>query len=102
MSNLIINGIDHSKLDIEWSKRGGIVAVQSTYAGIERDYVMYRAICADEVTYFINCNDTDDVLADIHIAEYFNFRMATPAECADAGVEYIEPPTRWLPMKGGE
>ena len=26
MKNLIINGIDHSKFDLEWAKRGGVVA----------------------------------------------------------------------------
>ena len=25
MNNLIINGIDHSKFDLEWAKRGGVV-----------------------------------------------------------------------------
>ena len=25
MNDLIINGIDHSKFDLEWSKRGGVV-----------------------------------------------------------------------------
>ena len=24
--------------------------------------------------------------------------MATPSECAEAGIEYIEPPARWFPI----
>ena len=28
MNNLIINGIDHSKFDIEWAKRGGVVMLK--------------------------------------------------------------------------
>ena len=27
MNNLITNGIDHSKFDLEWAKRGGVLAV---------------------------------------------------------------------------
>ena len=27
MNDLIINGIDHSKFDLEWAKRGGVVLI---------------------------------------------------------------------------
>ena len=29
MNNLIINGIDHSKFDLEWAKRGGVALLAS-------------------------------------------------------------------------
>ena len=97
MNDLIINGIDHSVFDLEWAKRGGVVMLKKHLS---------------KVTYVCNISGT------LHVAQtlgqkVFNgepfanvspklLRMATQSECAEAGVEYIEPPTRWLPMKGGE
>ena len=28
MNNLIINGVDHAKFDLEWAKRGGVTERQ--------------------------------------------------------------------------
>ena len=94
MTNLIINGIDHSVFDLEWAKRGGVVMLKKHLA---------------KVTYVCNISGS------MHVAQtlgqkVFNgksfanvsprlLRMATPAECAEAGVEYIEPPARWLPIE---
>ena len=93
MNNLIINGIDHSKFDIPWAKRGGVVMLKKHLS---------------KVTYVCNISGT------LHVAQtlgqkVFNgesfanvsprlLRMATPDECAEAGIEYIEPPARWLPI----
>lgn len=90
MSDLIINGIDHSKFDIEWAKRGGVVMLKKHLS---------------KVTYVCNISGT------LHVAQtlgqkVFNgesfanvsprlLRMATPSECAEAGIEYIEPPAVW-------
>ena len=94
MNNLIINGIDHSKFDIPWAKRGGVVMLKKHLS---------------KVTYVCNISGT------LHVAQtlgqkVFNgesfanvsprlLRMATPDECAEAGIEYIEPPARWLPIE---
>ena len=93
MNNLIINGIDHSVFDLEWAKRGGVVMLKKHLA---------------KVTYVCNISGS------MHVAQtlgqkVFNgksfanvsprlLRMATPAECAEAGVEYIEPPMMWRPI----
>ena len=29
------------------------------------------------------------------ILDHYHLRMATPQECAEAGIEYIEPPMMW-------
>ena len=81
MNNLIINGIDHSVFDLEWAKRGGWCIVRGEVCKFipKASYISY---------------DTD-ILFIRTIAE----RMATPKECANAGVEYIEPPARWLPIE---
>ena len=86
MNNLIINGIDHSKFDIPLAKRGGVVMLKKHLS---------------KVTYVCNISGT------LHVAQtlgqkVFNgesfanvsprlLRMATPDECSDAGIEYIEP-----------
>ena len=33
MSDLIINGIDHSVFDLEWAKRGGVSAIKAMKGG---------------------------------------------------------------------
>ena len=89
MNNLIINGIDHSKFDLEWAKRGGVVR------HFDGDAQYLKAI---------------DFFTDVHASLFWSLtektcqylknglRMATPSECAEAGIEYIEPPARWLPI----
>ena len=81
MNNLIINGIDHSKFDLDWAKRGGWCIVRGEVCKL-----------ISKATYISSDTDTLFVRA---IAE----RMATPNECAEAGIEYIEPPARWLPIE---
>ena len=80
MNNLIINGIDHSAFDLDWAKRGGWCIVRGEVCKL-----------ISKATYISSDTDTLFVRA---IAE----RMATPSECAEAGIEYIEPPARWLPI----
>ena len=94
MSNLIINGIDHSVFDLEWAKRGGIVHILDD--GIEPN-IEYLCLVVPKF---------DDLLVMILQSGNYSFffseftskkimRMATPAECAEAGIEYIEPPAMW-------
>ena len=81
MSDLIINGIDHSAFDLDWAKRGGWCIVRGEVCKL-----------ISKATYISSDTDTLFVRA---IAE----RMATREECAVAGIEYIEPPARWLPIE---
>lgn len=108
--NLIINGVDHAKFDLEWAKRGGVFVIKPKYMEINdetmRDYEFFYTFCAGKV---ICINDYRVVgLADgstyvgiidsINNDGYYEVRMATPSECAEEGVEYIEPPIRWRPI----
>ena len=96
MNNLIINGIDHGKFDLEWAKRGGVlVSLESENTRINM-FKFLRSITAEKIevsTMSQRCLVTN-------FYEYRRvFRMATPSECAEAGIEYIEPPARWLPIE---
>ena len=101
MNDLIINGIDHSVFDLEWVKKGG-VAYGVTQAGTYTLWTYFQGRFAFLAFRYQHCdwakaepqmclgslfNDTYVKIAD---------RMATPEECEAAGVEYIDPPIRWL------
>ena len=90
MSDLIINGIDHSKFDLEWAKRGGVI-FDSVY---EQIYIFVNKIDEEQIrlVYSSRLRGEIDFLSKSLIS---SLRMATPAECAEAGVEYIEPPMIW-------
>ena len=82
MSDLIINGIDHSAFDLDWAKRGGWCIVRGEVCKL-----------ISKATYISSDTDTLFVRA---VAE----RMATPEECRKAGVKHIEPPATWRDIKG--
>ena len=99
--NLIINGVDHAKFDLEWVKKGG-VAYGVTQAGTYTLWTYFQGRFAFLALRYQHCdwakagpqmclgslfNDTYVKIAD---------RMATPDECKAAGIEYIDPPIRWL------
>ena len=94
MNDLIINGIDHSKFDLEWAKRGGVI-FDAVY---EQIYIFVNKIDEEQIrlVYSSRLRGEIDFLSKSLIS---SLRMATPAECAEAGVEYIEPPARWLPIE---
>ena len=115
MNDLIINGIDYSKFDLEWAKRGGVVLIihddsqlkilanLAKYVGEWAYFIntTRHAIPDCEVYFTCGLSGSSDLetSSDTHYVE----RMATPSECAEAGIEYIEPPARWLPVEpGGE
>ena len=81
MNDLINSGIDHSAFDLDWAKRGGWCIVRGEVCKL-----------ISKATYISSDTDTLFVRA---IAE----RMATPSECAEAGIEHIEPPALWLPIE---
>ena len=96
MNNLIINGIDYSKFDLEWAECGGVVISIIDNPPTKR---MIGKVIGDE---FFESKHffTDEWVSDSQeyrvITRKLNkFRMATPDECATAGIEYIEPPMMW-------
>ena len=85
MNDLIINGIDHGKFDLEWAKRGGGVF----YGG-----EFYRYLNSGD-DFFLICPIYEFAPRPISfeiVAIMDIIRMATPDECAEEGIEYIEPP----------
>ena len=104
MSDLIINGIDHSKFDLEWAKRGGIVYHYGDFCRYICDGDNYNEIRAgQDGEHIIGVEKTVGLISILTIEKVENIpyymRMATPSECAEAGIEYIEPPARWLPIE---
>ena len=105
MNNLIINGIDHGKFDLEWANHGGIIKVYSLVYKQPNTIHQY-----EDMSYFGSAKFIDDepdgtvnvYMLNKRTAENKNTKflaMATAAECAEAGIEYIEPPARWLPIE---
>ena len=118
MNNLIINGIDHSRFDLEWAKRGGVVISIIDNPPTKRmiEKVMEWAKRCGVVISIIDNPPTKRMIGKVIGDEFFEskhfcadewisdsqdrvitrklnlFRMATPSECAAAGIEYIEPP----------
>ena len=111
MNDLIINGIDHSKFDLEWAKRGGVVltimddsqtkilANLAKYVGEWAYFINATRYAMPDCELYFTCGlsgSSDlEMSSDTHYVE----RMATPSECAEAGIEYIEPPARWFPIE---
>ena len=95
MSDLIINGIDHSKFDLEWAKRGGVVLK----VGIHSAFLNYlKTECVIDnyhCHYFAHLNSNLGYGDTYTTNTFCDLRMATPAECAKAGIDYIEPPMMW-------
>ena len=92
-NDLIINGIDHSKFDLEWAKRGGVLAALESENTRINMFKFLRSITTEK----IEVSTMSQLCFVKNFYEYIRvFRMATPNECAEAGIEYIEPPARWL------
>ena len=93
--NLIIDGVDHAKFDLEWAKRGGVFValylptMDSLYYTIVQQRVVHiKSKNAIEVW----SSDTPviEVVTDLEKHPEFIVRMATPDECKAAWIEYIE------------
>ena len=100
MNNLIINEIDYSVFDLEWAKRGGVVYHYGDFCRYICDGDNYNEIRAGQDGEFLIGEEKTVGLVSILTTEKvenspYYLRMATPEECADAGVEYIEPPMIW-------
>ena len=100
MNNLIINEIDYSIFDLEWAKRGGVVYHYGDFCRYICDGENYNEIRAGQDGEFLIGEEKTVGLVSILTTEKvenspYYLRMATPAECAKAGIEYIEPPMVW-------
>ena len=94
--NLIINGVDHAKFDLEWAKRGGVLMmttgnVLALMKVVEGNYFLIADFFKDDD---IGWRKNSPPSHYLHGGE--DLRMAIPAECEAAGIEYIDPPIRWL------
>ena len=99
--NLIIDGVDHAKFDLEWAKRGGVFVVlylptmdSLYYTIVQQRVVQIKSKNAIEV--WRSDTPVIEVVTDLEKHPEFIVRMATPDECKAAGIEYIDPPIRWL------
>ena len=79
--NLIINGVDHAKFDLEWAKRGGVI-----YHADDGWQILKFVNFENEIKQNLFWSVTHKTLVLLENG----LRMATPAECAEAGIEYIE------------
>ena len=88
--NLIIDGVDHAKFDLEWAKRGGVLMmttgnVLALMKVVEGNYFIIADFFKDDD---IGWRKNSPPSHYLHGGE--DLRMATPAECKAAGIEYIE------------
>ena len=84
--NLIINGVDHAKFDLEWAKRGGCLICADAWSTIIFKFV--RNIDPEKIEVTV-LNGLDGIPVTNFWESKTSFRMATPKE---AGVEYIKRP----------
>lgn len=107
MNELTSNGVDYSKFDLEWASRGGVLICDEAEALFKLITFSCGEGCAND-----SCNHwvvVASITSAYNESKYklynrrlWGMRMATPAECADAGVEYIEPPMMWRDMDSYE
>ena len=98
--NLIINGVDHAKFDLEWAKRGGVFVVlylptmdSLYYTIVQQRVVQIKSKNAIEV--WRSDTPVIEVVTDLEKQPELIVRMATPFECEEADIEYIPPPMVW-------
>ena len=88
--NLIINGVDHSKFDLEWAKRGGCCIFDDS-TDVYKQLILGKQV----EERFIGAR----LFFGYRWVKFFCYfenyptRMATPAECEAAGIEYVARPT---------
>ena len=91
--NLIINGVDHAKFDLEWVKKGGVVyRLDGTKAMLWTYFQGRFAVLALYSRSGWKKTSPQSCIANIFslLSVKASDRMATPAECEAAGIEYIE------------
>ena len=92
--NLIIDGVDHAKFDLEWAKHGGCCIFDDS-TDVYKQLILGKQV--EEKFIGARFFFRDHWVKFFCYFENYPTRMATPAECEAAEIEYIEPPARWLP-----
>ena len=93
--NLIINGVDHAKFDLEWAKRGGVLMYGAKASQLLK---LLKLVEHDgEFPWCIPMSRKPNGKIERSrqlalIIDPYHLRMATPAECEAAGIEYIARP----------
>ena len=90
---LIIDGVDHAKFDLEWAKRGGCCIFDDS-TDVYKQLILGKQV--EERFIGARFFFRDHWVKFFCYFENYPTRMATPAECEAAGIEYIDPPIRWL------
>ena len=98
MNDLIINGIDHSMFDLEWAEHGGVLSVIDSKSPQITLLKFVRELTPEKIDVSILLAPDGTPVTNFYEHKK-HFRMATPSECAEAGIEYIEPLARWLPIE---
>lgn len=95
--DLIINGVDHAKFDLEWVKKGGVAVFkrdnfscfwtifQGNIYTIAGSHPYYGTTPVPPEERFLASFKNADITK-------MQERMATPAECKTVGIEYIKRP----------
>ena len=91
--NLIINGVEHAKFDLEWAKHGGCCIFDDS-TDVYKQLILGKQV--EERFIGARFFFRDHWVKLFCYFENYPTRMATPAECEAAGIEYIDPPIRWL------
>lgn len=95
LQELWTRGVDHSVFNEEWAKMGGVVTVNGKEA-----FFAKLILAAGDWGYFSKCvNKNGKPLFtfdadfkqydDENLSDYVIHRMATPSECAEAGIDYV-------------
>ena len=84
--NLIINGVDHAKFDLEWAKRGGCCIFDDS-TDVYKQLILGKQV--EERFIGARFFFRDHWVKLFCYFENYPTRMATPAECEAAGIEYI-------------
>ena len=88
--NLIIDGVDHAKFDLEWAKHGGCCIFDDS-TDVYKQLILGKQV--EERFIGARFFFRDHWVKLFCYFENYPTRMATPAECEAAGIEYIARPT---------
>ena len=87
--NLIIDGVDHAKFDLEWAKHGGCCIFDDS-TDVYKQLILGKQV--EERFIGARFFFRDHWVKLFCYFENYPTRMATPAECEAAGIEYIKRP----------
>lgn len=86
---------ESTPFDLDWAKCGGVWLLKGK--GLQKDYFFVGYVEIENRIYMTNAANGDG--ESLLKKDLAHVRMATRAGCDAAGVEYIEPPIRWMPIE---